>query len=387
MYCPRCNLHSEEYVDKCPLCAGSMEVDELGSGLMKTPAMPGKERTDAFPKEESLELNEEDFGEGTDVNSISGLELEQEKIMEEAKTLEEVNEQLPDEEPGDEKTVPSLREEEYLFDQKEQLYQQEIPRHSGGKKLSPLFISIGILIILVLIGGGYFYFFQSGESPLLKKMKVALSKKETTFPQPVVSPQAPVAEKQKEPSETISTQPEEVKPPLVSEKTEKVLPKKTGAEKPEITKPATPKQESKKPVASQKSPEALITKPEPQKEETSPVSPAPAKPQEKPTMTKASKDTLSKTKEITLPAPIPAGQYSIMVGAFKVEQNARDLQNTLQKKGYPVTSHLIDLPGKGSWYRVIVGNYADLKETRMVASKLKSEEKIPALIMKDGKYL
>src|SRR4030042_2428503 len=221
MYCPRCNLHSEEYVDKCPLCAGSMEVDELGSGLMKTPAMPGKERTDAFPKEESLELNEEDFGEGTDVNSISGLESEQEKIMEEAKK------ELPDEEPEDEKTAPPFREEEYLFDQKEQLYQQEIPSHPGGKKLSPLFISIGILIILVLIGGGYFYFFQSGEYPLLKKMKVALSKKETTFPQPVVSPQAPVAEKQKEPSETISTHPEEVKPPLVSEKTEKVLPKKT----------------------------------------------------------------------------------------------------------------------------------------------------------------
>ena len=381
MYCPRCNLHSEEYVDKCPLCAGSMEVDELGSGLMKTPTMPEKERTDAFAKEESLELNEEDFGEGTDVNSISGLELEQEKIMEEAKK------ELPDAEPGDEKTVPPFREEEYLFDQKEQLYQQEIPRHSGDNKSSPLFISIGFLVILVLIGGGYFYFFQSGETSLLKKVKVALSKKETTSPQSVVSPQAPVAEKQKEPPETISTQPEEVTPPLVSEKTEEVLPEKTGAEKPEITKPATPKQEPKEPVASPKSPEALVAKPEPQKEEALPVSPAPAKPQEKPQMTKASKGALSKTKEITLPAPTSAGQYSIMVGAFKVEGNASDLKDRLQRKGYPVTSYSIDLPGKGSWYRVIVGNYADLKETRKIASTLKTEEKIPALIMKDGKYI
>jgi len=32
-----------------------------------------------------LELNEDDFGEGTDVIPISGLELEQEKIMEEGK--------------------------------------------------------------------------------------------------------------------------------------------------------------------------------------------------------------------------------------------------------------------------------------------------------------
>jgi len=351
MYCPRCNLHSEEYVDKCPLCAGSMEVDELGSGLMKTPTMPEKERTDAFPKEENLELNEEDFGEETEVNSISGLELEQEKIMEEAKK------ELPDEELGDEKIVPPFREEEYLFGQKEQLYQQEIPRHSDGKKSSPLFIGIGILVILVLIGGGYFYFFQSGEPSLLKKVKVALSKKETTSPQTVVSSQAPVAEKQKEPPETLFPQLEEVKPPLVSEKTEEVLP------------------------------EALITKPEPQKEEAPPVSPAPEKPQEKPNMTKGSKGTLAKIKEITLPAPTPAGQYSIMVGAFKVEQNARDLQNTLQRKGYPVLSYLIDLPGKGSWYRVIVGKYADLQEARMVASKLKSEEKVSALIMKDGKYL
>jgi cell division septation protein DedD len=352
MYCPRCNLHSEEYVDKCPLCAGSMEVDEIGSGLMKTPAIPEKERTDAFPKEESLELNEEDFVEETEVNSISGLELEQEKIMEEAKK------ELPDEELGDEKTVPPLREEEYLFDQKEQLYQQEIPRHSGGKKSSPLFVSIGILVILVLIGGGYFYFFQSGEPSLLKKVKIALSKKEITSPQPVVSsPHVPVAEKQKEPPETIFPQPEEVKPPLVSEKTEEVVP------------------------------EALIAKSGPKKEEAPPVSSAPAKPQEKPTNTKASKEALSKTKETTLPAPTPAGQYSLMVGAFKVEQNARDLQNTLQKKGYPVLSYLIDLPGKGSWYRVIVGNYADVKEARKVASTLKSVEKVSALIMKDGKYL
>jgi septal ring-binding cell division protein DamX len=381
MYCPRCNLHSEEYVDKCPLCAGSMEVDELASGLMKTPTMPEKERTDAFPKEESLDLNEEDFGEGTDADSISGLELEQEKIMEEAKK------ELPDEEPGDEKIVSPFREEENLFDQKEQLYQQEIHRHSVGKKSSPLFISIGILVILVLIGGGYFYFVQSGEPSLLKKVKVALSKKETTSPQHVVSPQAPVDEKQNEPPETISTQPEEVKPPLVSEKTEEVLPKKTGAEKPEITKPATPKQKSKEPVAFPKSLKALVTKPEPQKEEAPPVSPAPAKPQEKPQMIKASKGILSKTKEITLPAPTPAGQYSIMVGAFKVEGNARDLKDRLQRKGYPVTSYSIDLTGKGSWYRVIVGNYADLKETRKIASTLKTEEKIPALIMKDGKYI
>jgi septal ring-binding cell division protein DamX len=328
-----------------------MEVDELGSGLMMTPAMPEKERTDAFPKVESLELNEEDFVEETEANSISGLELEQEKIMEEAQK------ELPDEELGDEKTVPPLREEEYFFDQKEQLYQQEIPPQSDGKKSSPLFVSIGILVILVLIGGGYFYFFQSGEPSLPKKVKVALNKKETTSPQPVFSPQAPVAEKQKEPPETLFPQLEEVKPPPVSEKTEEVVP------------------------------EALITKSEPKKEGAPPVSSAPAKPQEKPTNPKASKEALSKTKETTLPAPTPAGQYSLMVGAFKVEGNAIVLKDKLQKKGYHVTSYSIDLPGKGSWYRVIVGNYADVKEARKAASTLKGEEKISALIMKDGKYL
>ena len=125
MYCPRCNLHSEEYVDKCPLCAGPMEIDEFGSGLMKTPTMLEKERTDAFLKEESLELNEEELSEGANVSSVSRLELEQEKIMEEAK------EKLPEEKPEDAKTILLSREEEYPFSQKEQLYQQELPRHSA----------------------------------------------------------------------------------------------------------------------------------------------------------------------------------------------------------------------------------------------------------------
>ena len=352
MYCPRCNLHSEEYVDKCPLCAGPMEVDEFGSGILKTPTMPEKEMTGLFPQSEHVEQNEEFLREAVGANPMPGLELEQEKI------LEEVNKQLPDEEPGDEKKAPPLREEECLFDRKKQLYQQEIPRHSSGKKSSPLFISIGILIILILIGGGYSYFFQSDDSPLPKKLKVSLSKKERTSPRPVVSPQPPIAEQQKKSPEPIPLQPEEVKPPLVSEKTEVALPEKTAEEKPETTKPEILKQNSQEPVVSPKPPEALIVKPEPQKKEAPPVS----------------------------PVPTPSGQYSVMVGAFKVEQNARDLQNKLQKKGYPVQSYLIDLPGKGSLYRVIVGNYADVKETKKVASTLKSEEKVSALIMKDGKY-
>ena len=59
MYCPRCNLHSEEYGDKCPLCAGPMqpepEEDTSGkTGLVSETKLP----KDDLAKEESLIIAE-----------------------------------------------------------------------------------------------------------------------------------------------------------------------------------------------------------------------------------------------------------------------------------------------------------------------------------------
>lgn len=413
MYCPRCNLHSEEYVDKCPLCAGPMEFDDVGSGAMKTPTVPEKVNTDNFPKEESLGISEQGFGdEAGDLGLSSRLELEQEKIVSETQKKTSQEEEFEFDIDNKEKT-PAGYKEEYSFDREEQLYQQQIrplSKKARGKKKFPFFMT-GMLI-LFLLGGGYFFFYQPDVTPLLKHVKQVkvllteqMSKISTYFKTWSSSP-PPTAQVKKKAPEPLMTQPENL--PLPTETTESVQienqkkelsvtdqgntpqPIAKGAEsdsgklaeataanvkKPEVTKSETMKSESKEPVASLKPPEVPVAQPEPKKKEiTSQVVPGPLKSQKK-------------TKKIDLPASDAKGQYSILVGSFKVEANALDLKNTLQGKGYPVTIYSIDLPGKGSWYRVIVGNYTDLQETRKVASKLKTEEKIPALLMKGDKYL
>ncbi|MBW1679594.1 MAG: hypothetical protein JRJ08_05560, partial [Deltaproteobacteria bacterium] len=60
MYCPSCNLHSEEYADKCPLCNGPMEVDEVGSSAIKTPTPDKDESTEDLNGEEVWGIAEEE---------------------------------------------------------------------------------------------------------------------------------------------------------------------------------------------------------------------------------------------------------------------------------------------------------------------------------------
>ena len=398
MYCPRCNLHSEEYVDKCPLCAGPMEVEEVGSALMETPPiLPEKEKSDDFLKEESPEIPDEDFGEET---GLSGLEVEQEKIVSEAKTGSDEKKE------GDEKgKIPPSHEAEYLFDKTARLYQQEIPGHAGGKKLSPIFIGIGILLILIFIGWGYFYFSQSG----LKKLKVGfLNKKEEPSPKPLASSPVSIGEAKKKSSELLLAKPEEVAQPLPPEKTgsvqlgekeenSSVTTQETKAEtkktetalpevkKPEVVKSETIQPERKAPFTPLK-PSEMLSEKQKAKENATLVPPSSVKPQEETLKAMAPKEISSKGMETFPPTPDPKGQYAILVGSFKVEGNALELKDALQKKGYSVRSYSVELPGKGSWYRVIVGNYANLQETKRVASKLKTEEKVTALIMKGDKY-
>ena len=296
MYCPKCNLHIEEYGDKCPLCDGPLSADE-------------------------------EMRKKTAQNAATALEWNRERIVAKAKEIlgeDELQEVLHPKESREGTKIPPPQEEEALFKQEELFYQQDptLGNESSGSKKNLLIIRGGILIILILAILGYFILLPSEKPSIPGTIKVAATKEELAHTKPLASSQKPVATEHKEITETILQEPDEQKASLQPAK-------------------ATP------------SPSNEDVKTAPGETADTPVaSPLSTQPEEK---------------------------YSIHVGSFKVKENAFDLRDRLQNKGYPVLCSLLPIPGKGEWYRVEVGYYSSREEAQQAASKLESEEKLTTL--------
>jgi cell division septation protein DedD len=314
MYCPKCNLHIEENDDTCPLCGGPVTADEE---MRKRTAQSGSKA-----------------GEWT-----------RELIVEKAKEIlgeKEIQEVLHLEESGEGKTPPPrtegpLFEQENLFSRRDDAPSDEKP----GSKKYPLIVGGGILIILVLAVLGYFFLFPSEEPPTPAGIKVPATKKEFAHTKPLAS-QKTVAKEQKETTETTLQEPDEEKASLQPEEPASSFSDEDVEEETNIT---------------AETPEIPITT---EIRETSETPEAPETPVP-PTLFPGSEE-----------------KYSIHVGSFKIKENAFDLRDKLQNKGYPVLCSLAPIPGKGEWYRVEVGYYAS-PEAQQVVSKLESEEKFTTL--------
>ncbi|MBW1855745.1 MAG: hypothetical protein JRJ00_13870, partial [Deltaproteobacteria bacterium] len=263
MYCPKCNLHIEEYGDKCPLCGGPLSADE---------EMRGK----------------------TAQNAATALEWNRERIVAKGKEIlgeSELQEVLHPEESREKTEVPPPQEEEALFKQEKLFYQQDqtLKDDTSGSKKNLLIIGGGILIILILAVLGYFILLPSEEPSIPGTIKVAVTKKELAHTKPLASSKKPVATEQKEITENILQEPDIEKASL----------------QPEKTTPSLPDEDVKK--ASSKTADTSVS------------------------------SALSAT---------PEEKYSIHVGSFKVKENAFDLRDKLQNKGYPILCFLLPIPGK-----------------------------------------
>lgn len=88
------------------------------------------------------------------------------------------------------------------------------------------------------------------------------------------------------------------------------------------------------------------------------------------------------------PTPVPgkgsaaaAGvKWLVQTASFQEVGEARKLQERLAVKGYAVLIQEADLGPKGKWYRVIVGPYPSQTDADQTAARLKSEEKLSALV-------
>ena len=74
--------------------------------------------------------------------------------------------------------------------------------------------------------------------------------------------------------------------------------------------------------------------------------------------------------------------YSVQVGSFRKVEQAYRLQDQLIKKGYQARIGLSIVQGKGAWYRVRVGRYADRGAANKTAQRLQKREKIDVLVMR-----
>jgi cell division septation protein DedD len=76
------------------------------------------------------------------------------------------------------------------------------------------------------------------------------------------------------------------------------------------------------------------------------------------------------------------GDYTIQVSSFRSMDQASELKGRLSKKGYAAYVQSVDLSDKGTWHRVRVGNYRDKDGAARVAGDLRSQESLPATVMK-----
>ena len=118
----------------------------------------------------------------------------------------------------------------------------------------------------------------------------------------------------------------------------------------------------------------VVKKPELEtKEIEAEITPTPP-PLEKQTKLETKKVEPVKKDIAALPAIQPAGRYTIQVGAFQKEEEARQIVNNLKSKGYPAFIKATDIPGKGTLYRVRIGTFNTRVTAKLYATNLKNLE-------------
>jgi cell division septation protein DedD len=88
-----------------------------------------------------------------------------------------------------------------------------------------------------------------------------------------------------------------------------------------------------------------------------------------------------KVEPIEKPVPVP-GSYTIHVASFREKNRADQLVQELREGEFEAFHWEIDLPEKGKWYRVSVGNFPTQKHARRFVLERRLEENFEVFITK-----
>jgi len=76
------------------------------------------------------------------------------------------------------------------------------------------------------------------------------------------------------------------------------------------------------------------------------------------------------------------GVLTIQVASLKSAKEAEQEVDRLKRKGYDAYEVTVNVPGKGTYYRVRVGHFADSREAGRVAARLE-EDKLKTMIVRE----
>ena len=84
--------------------------------------------------------------------------------------------------------------------------------------------------------------------------------------------------------------------------------------------------------------------------------------------------------------PVPAaskkgGAFSVQVGSYQTAEEAARMVDKWKQKGYQTIMTVGEIPNKGVWYRVRIGQFKDRDEAKIFLQKFKTREKADGLVV------
>jgi cell division septation protein DedD len=73
------------------------------------------------------------------------------------------------------------------------------------------------------------------------------------------------------------------------------------------------------------------------------------------------------------PANDAGGKFTVQVGSFNVESQANERISSLRASGFDARATAVEIPGRGTWYRVQVGRFGGREEAAKVAAQLRDK--------------
>lgn len=107
-------------------------------------------------------------------------------------------------------------------------------------------------------------------------------------------------------------------------------------------------------------------------EQVQPATPAPAPVEAKPAEQK------KEQAKPSAPASDADGKFTVQVGSFNVESQANERISSLRAAGFDARSTVVQLPGRGTWYRVQVGRFRERDTASKTAAQLREKGAAPS---------